>query len=64
LVGTGVKLEKGKVYTLPKKLGEHVARPALHRAKVGVKLTQLTAEQGKYLGVPVKGPYKPDHDRY
>jgi adenosylhomocysteinase len=62
VVDTGVKFEKGKVYTLPKKLDEHVAR--LHLAKVGVKLTQLTAEQASYLGVPVEGPYKPDHYRY
>jgi adenosylhomocysteinase len=55
------KLEK-KVYTLPKKLDEEVAR--LHLAKLGVKLTRLTREQADYIGVPVNGPYKPDHYRY
>jgi adenosylhomocysteinase len=47
---------------LPKKLDEKVAR--LHLAKVGVKLTQLSKTQADYLGVPVEGPYKPDHYRY
>ncbi|MCU0620441.1 MAG: adenosylhomocysteinase [Gemmatimonadales bacterium] len=51
-----------KVYTLPKKLDEKVAR--LHLAKLGVKLTQLSAEQAAYIGVPVEGPYKPEHYRY
>jgi adenosylhomocysteinase len=51
-----------KVYTLPKKLDEKVAR--LHLAKLGVKLTQLSAEQASYIGVPVEGPYKPEHYRY
>ncbi|MGN6136388.1 MAG: adenosylhomocysteinase, partial [Aureliella sp.] len=51
-----------KVYVLPKKLDEEVAR--LHLAKLGVKLTQLTQDQADYLGVPVEGPYKPDHYRY
>ena len=50
------------VYTLPKKLDEEVAR--LHLEKIGVKLTTLTARQADYLGVPVEGPYKPDHYRY
>lgn len=50
------------VYTLPKKLDEEVAR--LHLERIGVKLTQLTEEQSKYIGVPVVGPYKPDHYRY
>jgi adenosylhomocysteinase len=59
---TGDKFEKGKVYVLPKKLDEKVA--ALHLAKVGVKLTKLTAEQSKYMGVPVEGPFKPDNYRY
>ncbi|MEW5741955.1 MAG: adenosylhomocysteinase [Myxococcota bacterium] len=59
---TGVKFEAGKVYTLPKKLDEMVAR--LHLEKVGVKLSKLTEKQAKYLGVPVDGPYKPDHYRY
>lgn len=51
-----------EVYTLPKKLDEEVAR--LHMAKVGINLTPLTQEQADYIGVPVEGPYKPDHYRY
>ncbi|MBW2037704.1 MAG: adenosylhomocysteinase [Deltaproteobacteria bacterium] len=51
-----------KVYTLPKKLDEEVAR--LHLSKLGAKLTRLTAKQAEYLGVPVEGPYKPEHYRY
>ena len=47
---------------LPKKLDEEVAR--LHLEKIGVKLTKLTEEQADYLGVPVEGPYKPEHYRY
>jgi len=50
------------VYTLPKKLDEEVAR--LHLDKIGAKLTTLSAKQAGYLGVPVEGPYKPDHYRY
>jgi adenosylhomocysteinase len=50
------------VYTLPKKLDEEVAR--LHLEKIGVKLTTLTKQQAEYLGVPLEGPYKPDHYRY
>jgi adenosylhomocysteinase len=50
------------VYRLPKKLDEEVAR--LHLEKIGVKLTKLTRAQAEYLGVPVEGPYKPDHYRY
>ncbi|MFZ1222880.1 MAG: adenosylhomocysteinase [Dokdonella sp.] len=53
---------EAKVYILPKKLDEEVAR--LHLEKIGVKLTTLTAEQAAYLGVPVEGPYKPEHYRY
>jgi adenosylhomocysteinase len=53
---------KPGVYVLPKKLDEEVAR--LHLEKIGVKLTRLTAEQAEYIGVPVDGPYKPDHYRY
>ena len=51
-----------KVYTLPKKLDEKVAR--LHLDKLGVRLTTLTPEQAEYLSVPVEGPYKPEHYRY
>jgi len=53
---------KAEVYTLPKKLDEEVAR--LHLAKVGVNLTALSQEQADYIGVPVDGPYKPEHYRY
>jgi adenosylhomocysteinase len=53
---------KVDVYILPKKLDEEVAR--LHLEKVGAKLTTLTQKQADYLGVPVEGPYKPDHYRY
>ncbi len=59
---TGNKFETGKVYTLPKKLDEKVAM--LHLAKVGAKLTRLTKTQAEYLGVPVEGPFKPEHYRY
>jgi len=55
------KYEK-KVYMLPKALDEEVAR--LHLDHLGVKLTELTREQSDYIGVPVDGPYKPDHYRY
>ncbi|MFD2676250.1 adenosylhomocysteinase [Camelimonas lactis] len=51
-----------KVYTLPKRLDEKVAR--LHLAKIGVKLTQLSPEQASYIGVTTEGPYKADHYRY
>jgi adenosylhomocysteinase len=51
-----------KVYVLPKKLDEKVAR--LHLDKLGVKLTELTRKQADYIGVPLDGPYKPDHYRY
>ncbi len=50
------------VYTLPKHLDEEVA--ALHLEKLGVQLTKLTDTQSKYLGIPVDGPYKPEHYRY
>ncbi|MDQ8040160.1 MAG: adenosylhomocysteinase, partial [Rickettsiella sp.] len=56
------KYEKGKVYRLPKQLDEEVAR--LHLEKVGAKLTKLTVDQAKYIGVKVVGPYKPDFYRY
>jgi adenosylhomocysteinase len=51
-----------KVYMLPKHLDEQVAR--LHLEHLGVKLTELTKKQAEYIGVPVEGPYKPDHYRY
>ena len=51
-----------RVYTLAKHLDEKVAR--LHLDALGVKLTELTTEQAAYLGIPVDGPYKPDHYRY
>jgi adenosylhomocysteinase len=51
-----------QVYVLPKALDEEVAR--LHLAQLGVELTELTPEQADYIGVPVEGPYKPDHYRY
>jgi adenosylhomocysteinase len=53
---------ENKVYRLPKKLDEEVAR--LHLDKLGVKLTRLTKEQADYIGVSPDGPYKPDHYRY
>jgi adenosylhomocysteinase len=59
---TGMSFASGKVYVLPKKLDEKVAR--LHLKKVGVRLSTLTKTQADYLGVPVEGPYKPDHYRY
>jgi adenosylhomocysteinase len=55
-------LYEKRVYTLPKHLDEKVAR--LHLDALGVKLTELTSGQAAYLGVPVEGPYKPDHYRY
>jgi len=53
---------KPGVYTLPKKLDEEVAR--LHVEALGGKLTKLTSRQAEYLGVPIEGPYKPEHYRY
>ena len=50
------------VYVLPKYLDEKVAR--LHLDALGVRLTELTPSQADYLGVPVEGPYKPEHYRY
>jgi len=61
-----IELATGKykpgVYTLPKTLDEEVAR--LHLGRLGAKLTKLTKEQADYLGVPVRGPFKPDYYRY
>jgi len=56
------KYEKGKVYTLPKKLDEEVAR--LHLDKLGAKLTKLSNKQSEYLGISTEGPYKPERYRY
>ena len=53
---------RNKVYLLPKKLDEEVAR--LHLDKIGVKLTKLNDEQAKYIGVPKEGPFKPEYYRY
>jgi adenosylhomocysteinase len=61
LYGNPGKYQK-KVYTLPKRLDEKVAR--LHLAKIGVKLTELTQKQSEYIGVAPSGPFKPDHYRY
>ena len=53
---------KNQVYTLPKHLDEEVAR--LHLAKIGVELEELRPDQAEYIGVPVKGPFKPEYYRY
>jgi len=53
---------EAKVYVLPKKLDEEVAR--LHLEKIGVKLTRLSQKQADYIGVPVEGPYKAEFYRY
>jgi adenosylhomocysteinase len=53
---------KNEVYVLPKHLDEKVAR--LHLGRIGAKLTELTAEQAKYIGVSNEGPFKPEHYRY
>ena len=55
------KYDKG-VYTLPKHLDEKVAR--LHLKKLGARLTEMTKDQADYLGIPMEGPYKPNHYRY
>jgi adenosylhomocysteinase len=59
---SGTRYTEKRVYVLPKKLDEKVAR--LHLDHLGVKLTRLRPEQAEYLGVPVEGPYKPEHYRY
>jgi adenosylhomocysteinase len=59
---TGGDKYKNDVYVLPKHLDEKVA--ALHLGKLGVQLTTLSQKQSEYLGVPVEGPFKPDHYRY
>jgi len=53
---------ENKVYMLPKHLDEKVAK--LHLARLGAELTELREEQASYIGVEVKGPYKPDYYRY
>jgi adenosylhomocysteinase len=53
---------ENKVYVLPKALDEKVAR--LHLERVGARLTMMTKEQERYLGLPAGGPFKPDHYRY
>lgn len=53
---------QNQLYVLPKKLDEKVAE--LHLGQLGAKLTKLTDKQAEYIGVPVGGPYKPEHYRY
>jgi adenosylhomocysteinase len=53
---------KNEVYVLPKHLDEKVAR--LHLDRIGAKITELSDEQARYIGVPKQGPYKPEHYRY
>jgi adenosylhomocysteinase len=53
---------ENKVYMLPKHLDEKVAK--LHLARLGAELTELRKDQASYIGVEVKGPYKPDYYRY
>jgi adenosylhomocysteinase len=62
LFGDGVSYEAKQVYVLPKHLDEKVAR--LHLSALGVDLTELSADQAAYLGIPVEGPFKPEHYRY
>jgi len=59
---TGADKYKNDVYVLPKHLDEKVA--ALHLDKLGVRLSKLSEKQASYIGVPVEGPFKPDHYRY
>jgi len=59
---SGTRYESGKVYVLPKRLDEQVAR--LHLDHLGVRLTELTPEQATYIGVEKSGPFKPEHYRY
>jgi adenosylhomocysteinase len=61
LYGNDSSYEK-KVYVLPKKLDEKVAR--LHLKKLGAQLTQMSEAQARYLDLDINGPYKPDHYRY
>jgi adenosylhomocysteinase len=62
MFGSPERFEAKQVYVLPKHLDEKVAR--LHLASLGVELTELSADQSAYLGIPVEGPYKSDHYRY
>jgi adenosylhomocysteinase len=62
LFSKAAEYEAKQVYVLPKHLDEKVAR--LHLEALGVDLTELSADQSAYLGIPVEGPYKPDHYRY
>jgi adenosylhomocysteinase len=61
-IALATETHEKRVYTLPKKLDEEVAR--LHLDRLGVKLTPLTPKQADYLGIPVDGPFKPEHYRY
>jgi adenosylhomocysteinase len=61
-LATNLKKYDKAVYVLPKHLDEKVAR--LHLEKLGVRLTKLSKDQAAYIGVPVEGPYKPNHYRY
>ena len=61
-IALATEAHEKKVYTLPKALDEEVAR--LHLGRLGVKLTQLTRKQADYLGVSLRGPFKPEHYRY
>lgn len=61
-IALATQSHENKVYTLPKTLDEEVAR--LHLSRLDAKLTRLTDKQAKYLGIPMKGPFKPEHYRY
>jgi adenosylhomocysteinase len=61
-IALATETHEKRVYTLPKKLDEEVAR--LHLERLGVKLTPLTPKQADYLGISVDGPFKPEHYRY
>jgi adenosylhomocysteinase len=61
-IALATKPHDKQVYTLPKELDEEVAR--LHLDRLGVQLTKLTPNQSEYLGIPVEGPFKPEHYRY
>ena len=61
-LATNTEAYEKKVYVLPKKLDEKVAR--LHLAQLGARLTELSDKQAAYIGVDKDGPYKPDHYRY